>query len=154
MSPDKISAIVQNGIFPDGSDFDPLKSVLLEKIPENPPVAHPQQSIPISDRVIFTSYAENKFSLEALCSGPRWLVLSEIYYPGWKARLDGKDWPVEPAYGMLRCMMLGAGFHRVEMSFYPRLIGLGIKTAFGCIITLAAGLSAIGIFRGKSPRNA
>ena len=61
------------------------------------------------------------------------LVVSETFYPGWEAYVDGKPQPVYEVFGALRGVVLDAGSHRVEMRNRPGVVMLG------------AGLSGVGI---------
>ena len=63
------------------------------------------------------------------------LVLSDAYYPGWRATLDGKATAVYPANAYFRGVLLPAGQHEVIFSFQPEsfrngrllsLIGVGV----------------------------
>ena len=76
-------------------------------------------------------------------------VFSEVYYPaGWKARLeDGTELPIElygggtdelgsVAAGLLRCIDLPAGDHRLTMSFEPRSYSVGEAVSRACSIFL------------------
>jgi uncharacterized membrane protein YfhO len=59
------------------------------------------------------------------------LILSDIYYPGWQAKIDGKLTKIFPTNYVQRGIILPAGNHLVEFEFKPRSfhIGLGITIA-------------------------
>lgn len=59
-------------------------------------------------------------------SGSGKLVLSEISYPGWVVRVDGKETPMMKSYGLLRSVELGAGSHNVDFYFIPKPLYLGL----------------------------
>jgi hypothetical protein len=65
-------------------------------------------------------------------SGPGLLVLSEVAYPGWRLRVDGRPAAIETAHGLLRAVRLPEGEHLIELRFAPALpaigIGLGLLT--------------------------
>lgn len=69
----------------------------------------------------------NRISISA--NGPGRLVMSEIYYPGWKVTVDGDQQTVEQAYGLLRSVNLSEGEHKVEFSFLPLTVygGIGLS---------------------------
>lgn len=61
-------------------------------------------------------------------SGPRpsVLVVAESYFPGWKAKVDGKQVPVVEADGAFLGVPVGSGSHEVELRYHrPAAAGLG-----------------------------
>ncbi len=67
-------------------------------------------------------------------TGPGTLVLSEVAYPGWKARLDGQAAPLKTWSGLLRSVDLGPGLHQVEIEFRPASVYLGLTLwGVGCL---------------------
>jgi uncharacterized membrane protein YfhO len=47
------------------------------------------------------------------------LVLSDNWYPGWQATLDGKPVNVLRADAAIRAVAVPAGSHRIEMRYLP-----------------------------------
>jgi hypothetical protein len=68
-----------------------------------------------------------------------WLVLTDTWFPGWQARLDGAEVPIARANHAFRAVALPPGSHRVEFTFLPR----GLVPGAG--ITLAAGGVLLGL---------
>ena len=60
---------------------------------------------------------------ELSCAGV--LVLSDNWFPGWKATLDGRPVPILEADGALRAIPVPGGRHRVEMHYRPASIRWG-----------------------------
>lgn len=54
-------------------------------------------------------------------------VFSEIHYPGWVARIDGKESQVIRADYILRALEIPAGTHVIEFSFEPAAYKVGNK---------------------------
>ena len=50
---------------------------------------------------------------------PGLLVLSDLYYPGWKAQVDGEDVDIERVDYLLRGVPLADGHHTVEFEYAP-----------------------------------
>jgi hypothetical protein len=75
------------------------------------------------------SWSPNRVEISA--EGPGNLVASEIYYPGWKAYIDGKLVKINQAYTLLRSIDLEAGKHFVVMKFFPVSLIAGLVLA-GC----------------------
>jgi hypothetical protein len=59
---------------------------------------------------------------------PGYLVLSEIYYPGWRARIDGVDTPVYRCNSILRCLQLDGSNKptNIVMEFTPASLRQGM----------------------------
>lgn len=68
------------------------------------------------------------------------LVLSEVYYPGWRAFVDGIETPILRANIALRAVPLRAGAQRVELVYDPWSVKLGMAvtviTLLGIIVLL------------------
>jgi uncharacterized membrane protein YfhO len=47
------------------------------------------------------------------------LVLHDLYYPGWSAKIDGKSAPILRAGLLFRAVIVPAGSHRVIFRFDP-----------------------------------
>jgi hypothetical protein len=79
-------------------------------------------ALPPTDRqagaVTVTRYAPTRIALETDASAPGWLVLSEVWYPGWQATVNGIAQPVERVNGLLRGVYLPqAGHYAVTLIF-------------------------------------
>jgi hypothetical protein len=56
---------------------------------------------------------------------PAWLVLTDTWFPGWRARLDGAEVPLRRADHAFRAVALPPGRHEIEFAFTPRGLRLG-----------------------------
>ena len=65
-----------------------------------------------------------------------WLVLSEIFYPGWRATIDGSPANVYRANYLFRAIPLPAGPHRIELSFMPDSFLVGATISLGATLFL------------------
>ena len=71
------------------------------------------------------------------------LFLSDPFYPGWRAEVDGKPAPILRANYAFRAIPVPAGSHRVTMTFRPAswYIGLGISGLTVLMIGFLSGLA-------------
>ncbi|MGE3805098.1 MAG: hypothetical protein AB7K24_10540 [Gemmataceae bacterium] len=99
-----------------------------------------EESKPGSDfagtaRIVTSS--PNEVVVEASASAPGWLVLTDVWFPGWSCTLDGIDLPVRRANYLFRAVRLPAGEHRLEFRFSPRSLELGAwLSALGLLLVL------------------
>lgn len=61
----------------------------------------------------------NHLQIRAELNEPGYLILSDIYYSGWSARINENLIPILPADFSLRAIPLTAGKHDVHLSFTP-----------------------------------
>jgi hypothetical protein len=73
-----------------------------------------------------------------------YLLVSELWYPGWKARVDGESAPVHRANAVFQLLRLPPGRHRVELEYAPTAYAWGRRiTAVSlalALVCLAAGV--------------
>ena len=67
---------------------------------------------------------------------PGLLVLSEQYYPGWKAFVDGKRVPIYAVDGIFRGVFLEAGNHIVEFKYQPLSFIIGAVVSLSSLLTI------------------
>lgn len=83
-----------------------------------------------------------QLEIETASSEERYLVLADRYYPGWIARVDGKEVEILRAYGVLRALRLGPGRHRVSFEFRPRSVRRGLAvTGASALLLMMLGLA-------------
>ena len=63
-----------------------------------------------------------------------WLVLTDTWFPGWRARLDGVDVAVQRADHAFRAVALPPGRHEVDFAFTPRGLRLGAAITFAALV--------------------
>ena len=71
------------------------------------------------------------------------LVLSNIYYPGWRAQLDGQPVEIQRVNGIFQGVFLPAGQHQVDLRFEPASFQWGIWISLAGLL-VAAGFVAGG----------
>jgi hypothetical protein len=71
---------------------------------------------------------------------PALLVMSETYYPGWQATIDGRPAPVLRANYVLRAIPVPAGPHTIQLLFRP------LSFTIGAIVTSLTVAALIVVF--------
>jgi len=125
--------------FMKGPDFDPQKMVVLEPsctvgLPA------PVQEGKFRGSWAVEGYAHEEIRMRVSASAPCFLVLSEVFYPGWMAQVDGKKTPLFRGNYLFRVLRLDEGDHLVVLRFvsWPFRLGAGISlgTLFLCLMVL------------------
>ncbi len=74
----------------------------------------------------FRSYEADSMSMDVNTAGSALLVVSELFYPGWKATVNGQPAEIHKTDGALRGIMVPAGASHVVMEYAPASFYLGI----------------------------
>ena len=120
-------------------DFDPLATVLIEEEESKLPL-QPTESLSMKTRVDIIDYAPDSILLDAELPSPGYLFLSEIFYPGWKASVDGRPAKILRGNYLFRVIPLPAGRHQIQVRFDPLTIKLGIGVS---VLTLLVILGTL-----------
>lgn len=80
-------------------------------------------------------YGNQRVVVETSADQPDFLVLSDHFYPGWEAEVDGRAGSITPVAGYFRGVELPAGKHRVVFRYRPRTFHFGYGLSF---LTLCA----------------
>ncbi|MEK7518272.1 MAG: YfhO family protein, partial [Patescibacteria group bacterium] len=88
------------------------------------------------DEVSIVDYRNNSITLSVNTDRPKILVLSETYYPGWKAYVDGQEKKILKANFAFRAIPLSAGQHEIEFIYDPWTFKIGLYITLATIISL------------------
>ena len=102
-----------------------------------------QQMNPVS-RVDFSN--PNRIEVDINVTVPAMLVLTEVWYPGWEATVDGKQTKINRVNYCQRGIWLEKGNHQVELEFKPLAWRIGAGISLGTI-GLLLGLLLLGLIR-------
>lgn len=135
--------------------FDPARQAIVEADPQPPPSGSllgrvvgklrrslPGQAAPFSmpeswlepasvpagappDRVSFEDFRPERIVIRSDSLAPGFLVVTQAFYPGWKALVDGAPTRLVAADGLFQAVHLPAGSHQVELTFEPRSLLIG-----------------------------
>ncbi|MFN2433172.1 MAG: hypothetical protein ABR599_10235 [Gemmatimonadota bacterium] len=123
------------------------EAVVLDRVPgfdsgstERPPASAASSRSAGAGRVRKAVWGDASAELEVDLPGPALLVLTDSYYPGWTAEVDGASAPVLRANGYQRAVAVDAGRHAVGLRYRPASLELGAWISAGTLLLLAVGL--------------
>jgi hypothetical protein len=111
--------------------FDPSLSVILEA-DDKPP-----------DSRALGPLSPAGIQLDVTFDKPGWLLLSDTYYPGWAAAVDGAPAPILHGDYAFRAVAVPAGAHTVTFDYQPSSLRTGLwLSGLGAIFIVLLGLAA------------
>jgi hypothetical protein len=96
---------------------------------------------PVLEPYILTE-EPGKLSIRFSASQAGWLVLSDVWYPGWKARVNGQPAPVWRANFLFRAVQVPEGTDEVLFVYQPISFSLG--AALSSVAWAAMGAAVLG----------
>jgi len=109
-------------------NFNPEQVVLLEADQlkkYNISVFKKEKDLAEDDSVSIVKYSPNRIELRTDSKQHTFLVLSELFYPGWNAYIDKKEVPILRADYLLRALSLAPGKHDVVFVYRPLTFFIG-----------------------------
>lgn len=119
------------------SQFDPRSEVVLE-LPKNfaTPVNGPKLAlVPLA----LKRQSCNQIDLEVASPSAAILVLTDTFYPGWIATIDGRQTEILHANFLFRAIVVPAGVHSVCFAYRP------LSWRFGLLLALFSALSLLAL---------
>lgn len=128
-------------------NFNVQQTLLLEEKPENSPEKKSGE-----DRVVISeeNYFSNQVLIKTESISDGFLFLSDNFYPGWKAFIDGKETKIYRANYAFRAIFLPAGEHEVRFLFQPQSFKIGLGISVLALLVLF-GLLSHEIIRSSHP---
>lgn len=97
------------------------------------------------DKIEITNYLPNKLTYKTVRKEDGLAILSEIYYPGWKAFIDGNPVKIARANYILRAVTVPKGEHTLTLKYDPKSVHITEFIAFtgigGLILIFLVALS-------------
>lgn len=81
-------------------------------------------------RLEIVSEHPNDLIIHSSASDPGWIVLSDTWYAGWRAWMDGESVPILHANYLFRAVQVPAGSHLVQFAYRPPWFYLGVILSF------------------------
>ena len=90
-------------------------------------------------RVEIAGYSANRIRLQANLISDAWIILTDAFYPGWKATIDGKtEANILVANYIFRAIHVPKGTHEIVFEYWPTYFSVSIIVALitllGCCI--------------------
>ncbi|MEZ4709736.1 MAG: hypothetical protein R3A44_21185 [Caldilineaceae bacterium] len=114
--------------------LDPTRQAIIETADALPPATSAHNA----DVVTIERYGANAITVQAATEAPGLLLLSEVWYPGWRATVNDAPADVLRVDGALRGVALPAGASTVQLWFAPTSWRWGLGgLLFGILFCLA-----------------
>ncbi len=124
------------------SNFDPAAEIILPQDYDGEIYGQVQGTVRWLERGL------NSYTLEVDSSQPGYLVITDNYYPAWKAEVDGASQPLLRANYTMRAIQLPAGRHQVRLYYRSPLLSASLWTT-GLSLILALGLVGGSLARSR-----
>ena len=124
------------------SKFNPKEVAIVDQKFKSVLGDESKASVDSTAQVSLLAYEPNALKYELNSAKGGVVVFSEIYYPGWKATLDGENVEIGRANYVLRAVQVPAGKHQLEMTFSPSSIKVTETIAWIALATLVILLMA------------
>ena len=137
----------------DAPDFDVREAVLVESDPEWPTS---DDDGPVGEARI-VSWSPTRIEITTDAPASRCLFVSQTFFPGWSAEVDGEPVAIAPANVAGIALSAPAGEHRVVLSYHPRHVYLGaavsgaVALALILLATVRPLAAVVGLVRSRRP---
>lgn len=128
-----------------GDGFDPAREAVLAAAPEGfEPAETPSTPVTL----------ERPTPLAVRCEleGPSLLLLDDLFYPGWKAKVDGRPTEIYRANVISRAVVVPAGRHTVAFDYRPKYFYVGLVISLLAWVAALAGIAVLTLRRAKHAR--
>ena len=107
--------------------LNPKDRVMLEQRPKA------RYSPGVAGEAMIEKYEEQRVEIRAVTDKPSLLVLTDTYYPGWKAYIDDTETPIYRANYTLRAVEVPGGTHTVRFAYKPVSVTVGAWITIGSL---------------------
>lgn len=114
-------------------NFNAQQTLLLEEKPENLPEKKTGENKVV---IIEENYFVNRVLIKTENASDGFLFLSDNFYPGWKAFVDGKESKIYRANYTFRAVFVPQGEHEVKFLFQPQSFKIGLTISVFALLVL------------------
>jgi hypothetical protein len=135
--------------------FDPLKSATISETSLGLPSAGNVAAGAFTGSATITESSVVGLTINTQASSPALLIVSQTFYPGWKAVSDGNKTGILRVDATLTGVAVPAGTHEIRLTFQPLSfrIGLGL-TVLSTVILLLMAAATLRAQRKRAKRDA
>lgn len=119
----------------DGSvPFDPVSEALIESACQSCPSGAPGGAGTVDHEI----WGDGSIALDVAAERPGMLVVSEAWFPGWTASVDGRAVEARRADGLVIGVVIPAGAHRVTLQYRAPGLAWGAGASGATVVLLVA----------------
>jgi len=130
---EEVLQTIQSSRLPDGRIFNPSETALVEE-----PFAFKAKERDERATAQVVHLSNTRMEVRTNSLTPSFLILSDVYYPGWKATIDGVPKHIFQTNYVLRGIMIPSGRHVIQLVFRPQsfFYGAGISAGSSLLLIL------------------
>lgn len=125
--------------------FDPSMDLYFAE-GDAPSISRDANAVNVGTATI-TRYEPNRVTIEVSGSGDRLLVLGDMDYPGWVARLNGEAVPIHRANYLFRAVVIPTGEHELEFEYDSPIVNISRAISVGSAAVLVLAIILAHAFR-------
>lgn len=103
--------------------------------------------------VTLKTYQPNQLTYEVESNKGGVVVFSEVYYPGWTAKVDGQSVEVGRVNYILRAINVKPGKHEVVLSFFPKSVDITESIAYAAFALLVVLILLVAFIEFKKQKS-
>ncbi|MEK6280508.1 MAG: YfhO family protein [Acidobacteriota bacterium] len=130
MQPQDVLRTIKTSRFPDGREFDPSKTALVER-------SLPSHILDAGASAQVVHLSDTIMEVQTSSAAPAFLVTSDVYYPGWQASVNGNPVEIFRTNYALRGVQVPAGRNTVRFEFKPKTFYYGFAISALSLLALA-----------------
>jgi hypothetical protein len=120
----------------------PIDTAIVAYREGQPPIEWSAPEMP-GGKVEIVEFGYDRFVYDVDANYKTYFVENAVNYPGWRARVDGKEAPVETVNAFCRAVKVAQGKHRIEMYFRSESLHAGVWTSVISLVFLALAAAAV-----------
>ena len=126
LKPEEVLHAIKSSNLPNGKNYEPSKQALIEES-----VDFKVENFDSGSTIKIVKLDNTNIQIKTTSLSSTFLVLSDVNYPGWQAKIDGKLTHIFQTNYVLRGLLLSEGNHTIDFEFRSQsfYIGAGISTA-------------------------